>query len=164
MTPSLFLGAELGTRLEGMRLRAFSITLLYGGPLGEESGWRLPPCHTYRRDTALLRASVILGYFWALWHAPLDISHAWGVTGFGGFVYRLICTIPITVLFKFFYNRGRGNILVAILLHTSADFGLDLFQIKTALSFGVFFLDGIGSCLLCRLFGENVAEAANFCP
>jgi membrane protease YdiL (CAAX protease family) len=121
-------------------IAAFSITLLYGGPLGEELGWRgfaLP--HLQKRHSPL-EASVILGCFWALWHAPLDISHASGVPGFGGFVYRLICTIPITVLFTFFYNRARGNILVAILLHTSANFGLDLFQIKTALSFGVFFL------------------------
>lgn len=118
----------------------FSITLLYGGPLGEELGWRGFALPFLQKTHSPLEASVILGSLWALWHAPLDISHAWGVPGFGGFVYRLICTIPITVLFTFFYNCAKGNILVAILLHTSANSGLDLFQITTASSFGVLFL------------------------
>lgn len=70
----------------------------------------------------------------------MDISHGFGAPGFEGVVYRLIFTIPLTFLFTFFYNRTKGNILVAILLHTSVDFGFELFQIQTAPSFDVFFV------------------------
>jgi membrane protease YdiL (CAAX protease family) len=121
-------------------IAVFSITLLYGGPLGEEPGWRGFALPYLQKRHSPLEASVILGFFWALWHAPLDISHGFGVPGLEGVVYRLIFAIPLTLLFTFFYNRTKGSILVAILLHTSVNFSFELFQIQTASSFGVFFV------------------------
>jgi len=119
-------------------IAVFSITLLYGGPLGEEIGWRGFALPYLQKRHNPLWASIILGLFWALWHAPLDISHGFVMPGFEGVVYRLVFTIPITLLFTFFYNRTKGSILIAILLHTSTNFGFEIFQIQTASSFVVF--------------------------
>jgi membrane protease YdiL (CAAX protease family) len=128
----------------------FAIDLLYGGPLGEEPGWRgfaLP--HLQKRHSPL-EASVILGFLWALWHAPLDISHGFVLPGFGGVIVRLIWTIPLTFLFTFFYNRTRGSVLVAILLHTSVNYGVDLLGLAPAAA-GVFFgaVLVLAGCAVC---------------
>lgn len=72
-------------------IAVFSITLLYGGPLGEELGWRGFALPYLQKRHSPLRASIILGFFWGLWHAPLDISHGFGgMPGFEGVVYRLV--------------------------------------------------------------------------
>jgi membrane protease YdiL (CAAX protease family) len=131
-------------------IATFFVTLLYGGPLGEELGWRGFALPYLQKRHSPLEASVILGFFWALWHAPMDLSHAFGVPGLVGFVYRLIFTMPLTLLFTYFYNRTAGSVLVAILLHTSINFGAVLFEIQTASSFGVLFIivSVLGCCAL----------------
>jgi membrane protease YdiL (CAAX protease family) len=132
----------------------FAVDLLYGGSLGEEPGWRGFALPYLQKKHSPFEASVILGFFWALWHAPIDISHGYVLSGFGGVVARLIWTIPLTILFTFFYNRTKGSVLVAILLHTSANYGVDLFGMAPS-AVGVFF----GMVLVlacCAVFGDRM--------
>ena len=118
----------------------FFITFLLGGPLGEEPGWRGFALPYLQKRHSPLRASIILGFFWSLWHAPLDITGGFEflLPGFEGVVYRLVMMIPLTLLFTFFYNRTKGSVLIAILLHTSVNTGYELFPIQTDSSFGVY--------------------------
>jgi len=131
-----------------------AVDLLYGGSLGEEPGWRGFSLPHLQQKHSPLEASVILGFYWALWHAPIDISHGFGLSGFGAVVARLIWTIPLTILFTFFYNRTKGSLLVAILLHTSGNYGIDLFGNAVSVV-GAFF--GIMLVLAgCAVFSDRM--------
>ena len=68
-------------------LGVFAATALYGGPLGEEPGWRgfaLPGLHTVLSP---LLASVAIGIGWAAWHLPLQLRGAYDESmGLGSWV------------------------------------------------------------------------------
>ena len=99
----------------------FIVPVIFG-PLAEEFGWRgflLPLLDPRSRP---IRSSVIVGFIWALWHAPLFWAKSG--TAISGFEV----TIPLVALFFVavigssfiytwvFYNTS-GNIVMAILIH-----------------------------------------------
>jgi uncharacterized protein len=110
-------------------IAAFAMNLAYGGSLGEEPGWRgawLPGL--LRRHTPLL-ASLIISFWWALWHAPIDLTQGFGLAGVGGLIIRQVWTLPGTILFTWVTLRAGGSLIPPLVLHTSInaipDFALD---------------------------------------
>lgn len=100
-------------------LQAWFFNLAFGGSLGEELGWRgfwLPRLLHQRTPLA---ASFLLGIFWALWHAPIDLTAGFGVAGPGSVLVRLVWTLPITILFTWVTLRAGGNLLPPLALHTT---------------------------------------------
>ena len=102
----------------------FLATALYGGPLGEEGGWRgfALPRLQLRFDPLL--ASVILAAFWGLWHLPLHLTGYYsGIFGspLNGILLRMFSTVPLAVLFTWLYNRSQGSLLIMVLLHTAVN-------------------------------------------
>ena len=109
----------------------FVRVLFFGGPLGEELGWRgfvLP--RLQRRRTAF-GASLVLGLIWGLWHIPLYFVPGTGqfetVSGgtspafaIGAFV---VWTIGLSILFTWLFNETRGSLIAVILFHTSINLG-----------------------------------------
>ncbi len=99
----------------------FFATALYGGPLGEEAGWRGFALSRLQKRFDPLLASVYLGLIWGIWHLPL---HATGYynqmfgSPWGGLLLRLFTTIPLAILFTWLYNRTQGNLLIMLILHT----------------------------------------------
>jgi len=99
----------------------FFATALYGGPLGEEAGWRgfaLP--RLLKRFDPLL-ASVYLGLIWGIWHLPLHVTGYYNqVFGspWGGLLVRLFTNVPLAIIFTWLYNHTHGNLLVMVILHT----------------------------------------------
>lgn len=127
----VLLGGELGPWRQPFTESAwiavpavFGLTLLFGGPLGEEVGWRgwlLPALQV--RLTPLL-ASLIVGLVWGLWHLPLHLRGMYDAdmgAGLVGFAMRIASSCLLAVLFTWLYNRSRGGLLVMILLHTSVN-------------------------------------------
>jgi membrane protease YdiL (CAAX protease family) len=100
---------------------AFFATALYGGPLGEEAGWRGFALNRLQKRFDPLLASVYLGLIWGIWHLPLHVTGYYNQV-FGnpwmGLLLRLFTTIPLAVLFTWLFNRTHGNLLVMIILHT----------------------------------------------
>lgn len=100
-------------------LAAFAMNLAYGGSLGEEPGWRgawLP--RLLQRHPPFV-ASLIIGFWWALWHAPIDLSQGFGITGLGGLVIRQLWTLPVAVIFTWITLRAGGSLLPSFMMHTT---------------------------------------------
>ena len=98
---------------------AFAMNLAYGGSLGEEPGWRgawLP--RLLLRHTPF-EASLIISFWWALWHAPIDLLQGFGFTGIGGLMIRQAWTLPGTVIFTWVTLRAGGSLLPPMILHTT---------------------------------------------
>ncbi|MFA8443966.1 CPBP family intramembrane glutamic endopeptidase [Yoonia sp.] len=111
-----------GTPLSGMLVfdplgEVVMITafMLFLGPV-EEFGWRGVALPLMQRTMAPVWAGLIIGFVWAFWHIPaffLDgTPHtAWSLTPF------LIGVTSVGVVMAVVYNKTRGNLLFAVLIH-----------------------------------------------
>ncbi|MBT8415298.1 MAG: CPBP family intramembrane metalloprotease [Boseongicola sp.] len=89
--------------------------MLFLGP-AEEFGWRGVALPLMQRTMAPVWAGVIVGFVWAFWHIPafyLDgAPHtAWSLTPF------LIGVTSVGVVMAVVFNKTRGNLLFAVLIH-----------------------------------------------
>ena len=104
---------------------AFFVILFTAGPLQEEFGWRgyaLP--HLQSRFNAFV-SSVILGFFWWLWHLPAVFIPGKFMTDNLLTFLALLGVITLTsILFTWIYNNTNGSILAAMLLHTSMNWSI----------------------------------------
>jgi membrane protease YdiL (CAAX protease family) len=104
---------------------AFLMNLIFGGSLGEELGWRGFALPILLKKYSPIQASFVLGLIWALWHLPIYL-YDMNLFSIGKFLFFLVWTIPLTIIFTWFYLNSGGNILVAILLHTAVNVLPDL--------------------------------------
>jgi membrane protease YdiL (CAAX protease family) len=67
-----------------------------------------------------LVASLVLGFFWALWHLPYMFSEgsALATRPLGLFFLN---TIGLSILYTWIFNNTRGSVLLAILFHASGN-------------------------------------------
>jgi hypothetical protein len=89
--------------------------MLFLGPV-EEFGWRGVALPLMQRAMTPVWAGAIVGFVWAFWHIPaffLDgAPHtAWSLTPF------LIGVTSVGVVMAVVFNKTRGNLLFAILIH-----------------------------------------------
>jgi uncharacterized protein len=95
------------------------LTLLIGGPLAEELGWRgFAPDRLQARWNPLV-ASLVLGSIWAVWHVPLffvprTVQNTMGIDHFWLFFLSIV---SLAILITGVYNHTHQSILAAILLH-----------------------------------------------
>jgi uncharacterized protein len=110
-------------------LGEFIRILFLGGPLGEEIGWRGYALPRLLRDLSPMRASVLLGLVWGVWHAPMytiagtgqnEMLHSGGSFPFL-FVAFVVWTIGLSVLFTWLYKLAQGNLLIVILFHAAVN-------------------------------------------
>ncbi len=84
---------------------------------GEELGWRgfvLPRLQT--RFSALV-SSLILGAVWGLWHLP----KFWAGSASQSFVWVMLHSIAVAILFTWVSGNTGGSLLVATLFHASVN-------------------------------------------
>ena len=117
----------------------FCLALIFGGPFGEELGWRGFALPRLQKKYSPLIASLILSIIWSLWHLADDIHGPFFGSVLFGIIFRPFWSFPLTVIFTWFYNRTNGSILIALLLHSSINTSFELFPL-TIISGGVFFL------------------------
>jgi len=129
---------------------AFTMNLTYGGSLGEEPGWRGAWLPRLLQRHSPLAASVIISFWWALWHAPIDLAQGFGLSGLGGLAIRQIWTLPVAFLFTWVTLRAGGSLLPPLVLHTAInmipDFALSQ-PVRYERALGAFFV----FCLLVAL-------------
>ncbi|MCI0464409.1 MAG: CPBP family intramembrane metalloprotease [Gemmataceae bacterium] len=104
------------------------ITLLVGGPLGEEPGWRGFALPRLRAAWHPVPASVLLGLIWAGWHLPLwwiaDVPASFGL--------YVVGVIPLTYLFTWVSDHTQGSVLLAMLFHASLNTSLARLRVQPA--------------------------------
>lgn len=113
---------DLVADLSATALFVMFVDSLIRGPLGEELGWRGYLQNELNRRFSLLKASLIVGVIWGLWHLPL-----WFISGYQGIdllVYIVsfaVGLVAFSVIIGYVYGRGR-NLIYAILLHQMLNF------------------------------------------
>jgi membrane protease YdiL (CAAX protease family) len=97
------------------------ITLfLDAGGLFEENGWRGFALPLLLQSFSPLKATVILGLLWGVWHFPVkfDLFNAFGFAG--ALIYLSAFTLRLTfvsILMTYFWNRLGQTTIVAIAMH-----------------------------------------------
>jgi membrane protease YdiL (CAAX protease family) len=96
---------------------AIMFTLGFDG-LGEELGWRGFALPALLVNYKALAASLILGFFWILWHLPyaLTLNSAMSGQPFYSFIPGMLVS---AILFTWIFNNTKGSILLSILFHAS---------------------------------------------
>ena len=112
--PRLQIPEPVGTTLH------FFMNLVFGGALGEEPGWRGYALPRLRKRFSVLDGSIVLALAWACWHLPL-----WWIANVpSSFPIYVLGVIPLTLLFTWLDEWGRGSVLVALLFHASLNTSL----------------------------------------
>lgn len=104
---------------------AFFVILFTAGPLQEEFGWRgfaLP--HLLQHNNAL-KSSIILGFFWWLWHLPaVFIPGGFMTDNLLSFIGLAPVIILTSILFTWIYINVNQSIFPALLMHTSLNWSI----------------------------------------
>lgn len=96
-----------------------AVTILFVGGGLEEFGWRGYALDRMQSGQNAVVASLVLGFFWGLWHLPLFFIDGTTQAEAAIPVWQFILQIMVlSVLFTWLYNNTRGSLLVAILFHT----------------------------------------------
>lgn len=96
------------------------ILVLVFSVLGEEIGWRGFALPWLQQHYNAFLSSLILGVIWTLWHLPLF----WIPGDFHQqlpFIWFLIQTVSITILYTWIFNATGGSLLIILLLHTASN-------------------------------------------
>lgn len=107
-------------------LMYFFFKNLFAGPLGEEVGWRGFAQIELQKKHSPLKASIIIGFWWGLWHLPI-----WFTTGYTGFdlikyiLFFMIALIATKIVMTAFYNLNQ-NLIIPIIIHQFFNFFIGL--------------------------------------
>lgn len=118
-------GAEMPGTLQLLPAAlVFAVTVFFGGPLGEEPGWRgwLLPALLPGRSPLL--ASLLVGLLWGVWHLPLHLRGIYDDTsgsGLSGILVRLAASCLLAVLLTVVSLQARGSLPLLVLAHASVN-------------------------------------------
>jgi membrane protease YdiL (CAAX protease family) len=104
-----------GVKILGMVILFFLYNFIYGG-LSEEPGWRGFALPRLQVKFSPLVSSLILGVFWAVWHAPARFG-GMEAKSLSDTLVEWILILLVTVIFTWLFNRTKGSILVTALIH-----------------------------------------------
>ncbi|TCZ73806.1 CPBP family intramembrane metalloprotease [Paenibacillus albiflavus] len=109
----------------GMLIYFFFKNLL-SGPLGEELGWRGFAQIELQKKHSPLKASIIIGFWWGIWHLPI-----WFTTGLAGIdfikyiLFFMIAIMSTKIVMTAFYNLNQ-NLIIPIIIHQFFNFFIGL--------------------------------------
>ena len=120
------LGGDLGTVNYGLLpwLPVVFIVPVVLGPLAEEFGWRGFALPLLDPKNKAISSSLIIGFIWALWHAPLS----WAETGtaisghtidIAAVALFFLAVIGSSFIYTWLFNNTAASMFIAVLLHLS---------------------------------------------
>jgi hypothetical protein len=94
------------------------------GATAEELGYTGYATQPMQERWGALRASLLLGSLWAMWHIPsmINVGQSLGLIVFG-----LLDTVSLRLLYVWLYNNSGRSVFGIILSHTVENVGKDLF-------------------------------------
>jgi membrane protease YdiL (CAAX protease family) len=99
---------------------------LFIGAIGEEVGWQGYAYPSLRTRQGALRAALVLGTVWALWHLisfiQLGRSPEW-------IFWHSLSAMALRVVIVWLFENARQSVLVAVLFHTMINVSWALFPI-----------------------------------
>lgn len=100
----------------------FVLMIFLDGPFGEELGWRGVLLPELLRTLSPLKAGLVVGVVWYLWHIPLYLADGKALHPLGYFVN----VVALSVIFTWIYLRSGRSVFLCILLHATSNYGLFL--------------------------------------
>jgi membrane protease YdiL (CAAX protease family) len=96
--------------------------------IGEEPGWRGFALPRLQARRSALSSTLILTVVWWLWHLPVFLFYPVGVDavrqfGVFGLIPFFVTLLVQAIMYAWVYNKSRGSILVAALLHAGFNAG-----------------------------------------
>ncbi|GAA3030273.1 type II CAAX prenyl endopeptidase Rce1 family protein [Streptosporangium longisporum] len=114
----------------------FLIGMLIAGPLSEEPGWRGTAYPRLRASLSRLRAGLLLGVVWAVWHLPLFFVPGTVQAGFGLFSWSgllfTISVVPMALLTGYAYERA--GVAASIAVHFGVNATMALLSVTSPLT------------------------------
>jgi len=106
--------------------------LLVFAPLVEELAWHSYGTDCLRQNFTLFTTSIIFAVYWGLWHLPLAFIEGYYhsnlvVDGVLHGLNFLISLFPFVLLMNWLYYKTGRNILVAVMLHLTANIFNEIF-------------------------------------
>jgi len=110
---------ETALALIGLIAMKFLYQFFFFNAVGEEIGWRGFALPRLQARTSPLIASLILAVFWIPWHFFLWQSQGQAVTTWDFWTDNGSLIVLSSIITAWFYNRSKGSILVAGILHAA---------------------------------------------
>lgn len=105
------------------------VAAIFGGPLGEEIGWRGYALPRLGEKFGKVKASLLLGVVWACWHLPVFFIPGMDQSGQSLPVYILQVT-ALSVAMAWLYWHTKGSLFLAVLMHTAINQSKDIVPSK----------------------------------
>jgi membrane protease YdiL (CAAX protease family) len=130
LMPLIYLLAYWGVQLLGISLPVqpefpymvvpLLLVLYFIGAAGEELGYSGYVTDPMQERFGALKAGLIIGSFWALWHVPALLQNHLGV---GYIAWGLPATVGLRILIIWLYNNMGKSVFAANLCHVTALMG-----------------------------------------
>lgn len=114
-----------GIQLVLLIFALFFYGFLFAGGLNEEVGWTGFALPRLQKLYTPFSSSMILWFLWILWHIPLQIGGFWNPE-VEFFIRALIGTFFARFILTWLFNKSKGGILPAMILHVSANVSFEV--------------------------------------
>ncbi len=112
---------------------ATMLPLILVAPTFEELGWRGYGMDSLRAKFGMMKATLLFGFLWAMWHVPLffiDRSYQHGLWNSSPIYVAnfFISILPAAILMNWVYYKNNRSIVAAILFHMALDATAESFR------------------------------------
>jgi hypothetical protein len=106
----------------------YFIFILFAGGGQEEFGWRGYAQEPLQQRFGILKASILIGIVWGVWHLPLWFMPNEGHTYYSFFAF-FIFTVSLSVIIGWLYNASGKKVVIPWLLHAMSNVSVPFFPI-----------------------------------